>query len=84
MFAESARAKCVVVTDCELIVTLDDGRSISVPIVWFPRLSRATPESREKWELIGDGEGIHWPILDEDISVAGLLAGNRCDANLEV
>lgn len=56
-------------------VTLDDGRELSVPLAWFPRLLHGTREQREHWELIGLGQGIHWPDLDEDISVAGLLAG---------
>lgn len=70
-------AQGVEVTDEELVVSLADGRRISVPIVWFPRLSRATPEQRNKWELLGDGEGIHWPIIDEDLSVEGLLSGRK-------
>lgn len=56
-------------------VVLEDGRELSVPLVWFPRLLHGTPEQRQQWELIGRGEGIHWPELDEDISVGGLLAG---------
>lgn len=56
-------------------VTLNDGRELSIPLAWFPRLLHGTPEEREAWELIGDGEGLHWEALDEDISVAGLLAG---------
>jgi len=56
-------------------VTLDDGRELSIPLAWFPRLLHGTPEQREQWELIGRGEGLHWEALDEDISVAGLLAG---------
>ena len=56
-------------------VTIDDGRELSVPLAWFPRLLRGTPEQRNQWELIGRGEGLHWKALDEDISVAGLLAG---------
>ena len=56
-------------------VTLDDGRELSIPVAWFPRLLHGTPEQRDLWELIGRGEGIHWEALDEDISVAGLLAG---------
>jgi hypothetical protein len=56
-------------------VSLDDGRELSVPLAWFPRLLLGTPEQRCHWELIGLGQGIHWPDLDEDISVAGLLAG---------
>ena len=57
----------------EMTVALVDGRRLSVPLVWFPRLAAATPAERQAFELIGDGEGIHWPDLDEDISVEGLL-----------
>ena len=71
------RAQSVEVTDAELVVHLVDGRRLSVPLVWFPRLLRATPEQRAKWELLGDGDGIHWPLIDEDLSVEGLLAGRR-------
>ena len=60
-----------------LTVRLDDGRGLSVPLAWYPRLLHGTKAEREKYELIGDGEGIHWPELDEDISVEGLLAGRR-------
>ena len=56
-------------------VSLDDGRELSVPLAWFPRLLHGSPEQRRHWELIGSGQGIHWPELDEDISVAGILAG---------
>jgi hypothetical protein len=69
------RAKDVRVTDDELIVDLVDGRTLIVPIAWFPRLLHATRSQRENWELLGDGEGIHWPEIDEDLSVAGLLLG---------
>jgi hypothetical protein len=62
-------------TEHELLVDLADGRSISVPLVWFPRLLHATAQERLHFELIGDGEGIHWPDVDEDISVRGLLLG---------
>jgi hypothetical protein len=62
-------------TDDELIVALADGRSLSVPIIWFPRLAKASFSERSNYELLGNGEGIHWPELDEDISVSGLLAG---------
>jgi hypothetical protein len=65
------------VTDDELTVGLADGRAITVPLVWFPRLLRASAAARTKWELLGDGEGIHWPEADEDLSVEGLLAGTR-------
>ena len=70
-------ARTVEVTDDELTVGLADGRVIKVPLVWFPRLLQASTAARERWELLGDGEGIHWPDADEDISVEGLLAGNR-------
>lgn len=63
----------VSVSDDELTVSLADGRKISVPLVWFPRLLHATADQRRKFELLGDGEGIHWPDIDEDLSVAGLL-----------
>ncbi len=58
-------------------ISLDDGRTISVPLAWYPRLLSGTSEERERFELIGDGEGIHWPDLDEDISVESILAGRR-------
>jgi hypothetical protein len=71
----TALAKDVAVSDDELTVQLVDGRTISVPLVWFPRLLHATNEQRANFEVFGDGEGIHWPDIDEDISVAGLLRG---------
>ncbi len=61
------------VTEAFLRVTLADGRQISVPLEWFPRLRKATRTQRRKWRLIAGGVGIHWDALDEDISVAGLL-----------
>lgn len=64
-------------TDSLLIVELADGRSISAPLVWFPRLSKASKEQLGNWQLLGDGEGVHWPDIDEDLSVAGLLMGNH-------
>lgn len=63
------------VTEAEITAYLMDGRSISVPLVWSWRLSNATPVQRAHWELIGDGIGIHWPDVDEDISVEGMLYG---------
>ncbi|MGV3490728.1 MAG: DUF2442 domain-containing protein [Devosia sp.] len=65
----------VAFTDAMMQVTLDDGRELSVPLAWFPRLRDGEPAARSNWRLIGHGEGIHWPDLDEDISVLGLLAG---------
>ena len=57
----------------ELVVRLVDGRRVAVPLEWFPRLAKATQAQLKNYELLGDGEGIHWPELDEDLSVAGLL-----------
>lgn len=68
-------AEGVAVTEDTLSVDLSDGRTLSVPLAWFPRLVHATPEERNTWRLIGKGQGIHWEELDEDISVEGLLAG---------
>ena len=65
-------AQNVQVTEDTLIVDLSDGRTVSVPLAWFPRLLHGTPEERNTWRLIGDGEGIHWPAMDDDISVENL------------
>jgi hypothetical protein len=62
------------VTNDVLRVVLADGRELTVPLAWFPRLRDATPDQRKRWELIGGGIGIHWPEIDEDISVESLLA----------
>jgi Protein of unknown function (DUF2442) len=70
----------VAVTDDELIVDLADGRKIVTPLAWFPLLLHATTEQRNDWELLGDGEIIHWPQIDEDLSVAGLLRGTLAQA----
>ena len=70
-----AKAQNVSVTADTIAVDLSDGRTISVPLAWFPRLLHGTPEERNNWRFIGDREGIHWPDLDEDISVENLLAG---------
>jgi hypothetical protein len=67
----------VVLSDSELTVSLADGRKVVVPLSWFPRLVAATAEERSRWEILGNGEGIHWPDVDEDLSVAGLLRGVR-------
>lgn len=63
------------ITNEELVVELEDGRTLSVPLAWYPRLLHGSPEERHKWRMIGSGEGIHWPDLDEDISVEHLLLG---------
>ena len=68
-------AQSVETSDSELVVKLTDGRVLSAPLVWFPRLHNATSAKRNVYELMGNGVGIHWPELDEDVSVAGLLAG---------
>jgi len=70
------KVKQVVVSDDSPGVDLPDGRTVSVPLAWFPRLFHGTPEERNNWRLIGAGEGIRWPDLDEDISLENLLAGN--------
>jgi hypothetical protein len=74
---EIANAVDVIITDDTLTVNLDDGRTISVPLSWYPRLLHGTEKERKNFRLIGNGEGIHWPDLDEDISIKGLLSGRR-------
>src|SRR5688572_28881009 len=74
---EIPNAERVSLTDDSLTVELSDGRSVAVPLTWFPRLLHGTPAERERWSLVGRGEGIHWEALDEDISVESLLAGKR-------
>ncbi len=76
----------VVITDDTLMVELDDGRTISVPTAWYPRLLHASKEERNAWRLIGKGNGIHWDSIDEDISIEGLLAGrpsSECQSSLK-
>ena len=73
--AASARVLSVAVTEEALTVELADGRTLSVPLAWYPRLLHGTSEERSHWRLIGAGEGIHWPDLDEDICVESLLLG---------
>lgn len=70
-------AQSVEFTDDDLIVSLVDGRKVTVPLVWFPRLAEATEAQLENYEVLGDGEGIHWPEIDEDLSVTGLLHGDH-------
>lgn len=79
-------AVSVNVTDDVLIVELRDGRTVSVPLSWYPRLEYATERERDAWELIGGGTGIHWEVVDEDISVEALVAGkpsNESQASLK-
>ena len=74
---QEPRGKSVKVSDEGLTVDLVDGRTIMVPLGWFPRLWHGTPQERNHFEIFGDGAYIHWPDLDEDLTVAGLLAGQR-------
>ena len=71
----AAKAADIVVTDDNLTVDFVDGRSISVPLAWYPRLVHGTPHERANWRIVGNGEGFHWPDLDEDLSLEGLLLG---------
>jgi hypothetical protein len=73
----AATAQNVHVSDEELAVDLADGRTITAPLAWLPRLVSGTPSERAHFRLIGNGGGVHWPDLDEDISVGSLLAGRR-------
>ena len=70
-------AMTIAVTEDSIIADLSDGRSISVPLAWYPSLTYAMPEERPRWESIGGGQAVHWPDLDEDISIEGLLAGPK-------
>lgn len=69
------RIEDVEVDSSTLRIDLSDGRSVSTPLVWYPRLLNGTTRERRKWQLIGDGVGIHWPDLDEDLSMEGILQG---------
>jgi hypothetical protein len=73
--AKEARATSVEVTDEAVIVEIEDGRTLATPLAWYPRLVYGTPEERQNVRLIGGGTGMHWPDLDEDLSVRGMLAG---------
>lgn len=75
--SRAVAAVSVAINDETLTVDLADGRSIAVPLGWYPRLSNGTIQERQNWRLIGSGEGIHWPDLDEDISVEGITFGRR-------
>lgn len=79
----TSTARKVRVSDDALIVDLSDGRTLSVPLSWFPRLTHGTKAERSNWMLIGRGEGIHWSDLDEDISVESLLAGRMSGESQE-
>src|SRR3970040_1874912 len=79
----SARGGAVKGPDDELSVPVEDGRTLAVPLVWYPRLLHGSRRERTRWRFIGRGVGIHWPSLDEDISVEGLLAGRRSGESQE-
>lgn len=72
-----SRVTEVAVTDDTISIDLEDGRSISIPIGWYPRLAHGTPEERADFEISGAGYGIHWPKLDEDVGVEGVLLGRK-------
>jgi hypothetical protein len=82
LVTEPARAAKVRVTDAALVVDLHDGRQVSVPLEWYPRLAAGHAAQRRRWELIGPGVGIHWPDLNEDISVDALLLGQRSNESV--
>jgi len=73
--AADERVKEVFVSEDSLSATLMDGRTITVPLTWYPRLLNASPQQRQRWEICGGGYGIHWPDIDEDLSTEGLLRG---------
>ena len=80
---QEARAQSARVTEKALAVELVDGRTITVPLVWYPRLWHGTPQERNHFEIVGDGAYLHWPDLDEDLTVAGLLAGRQSGESRE-
>jgi len=80
---QEARARSVRMTDDALEVDLVDGRTIIVPLAWYPRLWHGTVKERSRFEIFGDGAYIHWPDLDEDLTIAGLLAGQRSSESPE-
>jgi len=82
VFEADIRVADVQVSDVELSVRLKDGRTIAAPLAWYPRLLRATKAQRRKWKIAGGGYGIHWPDIDEDLSVEGLLRGARAPVSL--
>lgn len=76
-FEVNPLAEHVTCTENELIVSLVDGRKVSAPLAWFPKLANATLAELANWKLLGDGQGIHWPDINEDLSVNGLLKGSH-------
>jgi hypothetical protein len=80
---QEARAQEIRVEEDKLVVDLVDGRTISAPLTWYPRLWYGTAQERSHFEIIGDGKYIHWPDLDEDLSIAGILAGRHSGESAE-
>jgi len=74
---QEARAQHVTINEDSLSIDLVDGRTIVVPLLWYPRLWHGTPEERNNFKIIADGTLIHWPVLDEDLSISGILAGRQ-------
>jgi hypothetical protein len=72
---QEPRAQQVTLTEDSVVVDLADGRTVSAPLAWYPRLLHGTVEERDNWRLIGSGEGVHWPDLDEDLSIESLVSG---------
>ncbi|WP_348695025.1 DUF2442 domain-containing protein [Duganella fentianensis] len=79
-FTLGERIQHVAISATHLIVRLADGRQISTPLEWYPRLAGASRAQLDQWEIIGDGEGLHWPLCDEDLSLSGMLRGVRAPA----
>lgn len=75
--ATTLSIRYVAADDAMLVVSLSDGRKLSMPLEWYPRLAHGSPTERNHWRLIGRGEGVHWPDLDEDLSLESFLAGRR-------
>jgi len=75
LIEKEIKASNIIISEESISIDLNDGRSISAPLSWYPRLFHGTLEERNNWEIIGNGAGIHWPDLDEDLSVESLLAG---------
>jgi hypothetical protein len=80
---QEARAQELQINEDSMFVELADGRALIVPLAWFPRLWYGTAKERENFEIIGDGSNLHWPDLDEDVSITGLLAGRRSGESRE-
>jgi hypothetical protein len=76
------KAIALTISGDTISIDLDDGRSISVPLSWYPRLYHANRKEQNNWILVGEGHGIHWPDLDEDVSIQGILEGNQSSESL--